>query len=121
MTHNNPEDQMQSNLLAFASAGISVLFEVIKDPFDEIRGHLTGSILRSWITENRKTSEQSSGCVVSYYPAEQKVEAFIVDEKNESLFTDKGRKIAVVFKAKSLDLELQQLFANQKIVLIPFD
>lgn len=119
--NNNHEEQMQSNWVALTGAVISVFSEAIKDPIDEIQGHLTGSILRSWIIENRRTFEQSSGCVVFYNPAAQMVEAFLVDEKNESLFTDKGQKIAVVFKAKSLDIELKQLFADKKTVLIPFD
>ena len=118
---NNHEDQMRSNLSAFTDAVISIFSEAIKDPIDEIQGHLTAKILRSWITENRRNFEQSSGCLVSYNPTEQTVYASIVDDKNESLFTDKGRKITVVFKAKSLDLELEQLFANKKTVLITFD
>lgn len=119
MNQNDPEPQMLSNSFKLVDAAIS-LFEAIKDPVDEIRGHLTAQILRSWMNENRTASEQSRGCAVHYDPAEQKVVAFIVDDKGESLFTDTGRKIAVVFKAKSLDKELMQLFANNKTILIPF-
>lgn len=104
----------------YAGAVISIFSEAIKDPFDEIRGHLTAQILRSWIAENRAGYEQSRACAVYYDPAKQEVEAFIVDEKNQSLFTDKGRKITVVFTAKSLDEELSRLLVSNKTVLIPF-
>lgn len=121
MNNNDPEIQTLPNwFAAYTGAVISVLSEAIKDPFDEIRGHLTAPILRSWITENQTAFEQSRACAVYYDRAKQKVEAFMVDEKNQSIFTDKGQKIAVVFKANSLDEELRQLLINNKTILISF-
>lgn len=104
----------------YVGAVISVFTEAIRDPFDEIRGHLTVNILRSWINENRIAWEESRACAIHYDLAKQKVEAFLVDEKNQSLFTDKGQKIAVVFMVKSFDEELKNLFANNKTILVLF-
>lgn len=103
-----------------AECAISVLGEAVEDPLDEIRGHLTAHILREWIGKNRLLSEQARGCAVHYDLAAKKIAAFIVDDENNAVFDDRGRRIAVVFKAKSVDEELHHLFAKNTTILIPF-
>lgn len=107
-------------IFKLANAAISVLNDAVEDPLDEIRGHLTAHILREWINKNRTVSTQSRGCAVHYDSASQKVAAFIVDDESNNVFNNKGFRVAAVFKAKSIDKELRQLFAKDTTILIPF-
>lgn len=109
---------MNSLRKRFSSAIFGFFDETMADPLDEIRGHLTGNLLRTWIQEHAVGLDASS-CMLQFNYDRRTVTAALVGKDSTPLYSPRGERVAVVFGARSMDQEMRDVFATSTTVELP--
>ena len=100
-----------SSLRKRLSSAVAEFFdEMTAEPLDEIRGHLTGNLVRTWIRE-RAVGLDASACLLQYNYDNRTVTAALEGEDSTPLYSPRGRRVVVVFAARSMDQEMRDVFA----------
>jgi hypothetical protein len=98
-----------------SSAFAELFDEMTAEPLDEIRGHLTGNLVRAWIRDHA-IGLDATACMLQYNYDSRTVTAALVGEDSTPLYSPRGQRVVVVFAARSMDHEMQDVFSTTSTV-----
>ena len=93
------------------------ILELFDDPLNELRGHLTESILRGWI-QSCGPPPEAAYCALHHKKSEHAICAYLLSSDYASVYNNNGKRCAVAFTVKSFDAKIADALRNSDFALL---